>query len=152
MKIKRSKSLSPEPSSSKDIKRIKLEEIANLNGITSLNILEFSDDVLLNILKYLHPQDLMAISLWVVSLYCLYYISYNVFSIVIGFFESQMLSKICSISTRQNPVEKSRFSSKPYTSRWFGSVHEVFATSNNQSSNTWQSDLSWRFIPHKKIL
>lgn len=64
MKIKRSKSLSPEPSSSKDTKRIKLEEIANLNGITSsLNILEFSDDVLLNILKYLHPQDLMAISL-----------------------------------------------------------------------------------------
>ncbi|XP_011057486.1 PREDICTED: uncharacterized protein LOC105147868 isoform X2 [Acromyrmex echinatior] len=63
MKIKRSKSLSPEPSSSRDIKRIKLEEIANLNGSTSLHILEFSDDVLLNILKYLHPQDLMAISL-----------------------------------------------------------------------------------------
>lgn len=63
MKIKRSKSLSPEPSSSRDTKRIKLEEIANLNGSTSLNILEFSDDVLLNILKYLHPQDLMAISL-----------------------------------------------------------------------------------------
>ncbi|XP_071567499.1 uncharacterized protein [Temnothorax nylanderi] len=64
MKIKRSKSLSPEPSSSKDTKRIKLEEFANFNGRTSsLNILEFSDDVLLNILKYLHPQDLMAISL-----------------------------------------------------------------------------------------
>jgi len=63
MKIKRSKSLSPEPSSSRDIKRIKLEEIANLNRSTSLHILEFSDDVLLNILKYLHPQDLMAISL-----------------------------------------------------------------------------------------
>ncbi|KAL6254180.1 uncharacterized protein LOC105427683 [Pogonomyrmex barbatus] len=64
MKIKRSKSLSPEPSSSKDTKRIKLEENTNLNGIiSSLNILEFSDDVLLNILKYLHPQDLMAISL-----------------------------------------------------------------------------------------
>ncbi|XP_024880402.1 uncharacterized protein LOC112460116 [Temnothorax curvispinosus] len=64
MKIKRSKSLSPEPSSSKDTKRIKLEEFANFNGTTSsLNILEFSDDVLLNILKYLHPQDLMAISL-----------------------------------------------------------------------------------------
>lgn len=62
MKIKRSKSLSPEPSSSKDTKRIKLEEITNLNG-TSLNILEFSDDVLLNILKFLYPQDLMAISL-----------------------------------------------------------------------------------------
>ncbi|XP_070517004.1 uncharacterized protein [Cardiocondyla obscurior] len=63
MKIKRSKSLSPEPSSSKDTKRIKVEETVILNGITSLNILEFSDDVLLNILKYLHPQDLMAISL-----------------------------------------------------------------------------------------
>lgn len=63
MKIKRSKSLSPEPSGSKDTKRIKLEEITNLNGTSSLNILEFSDDVLLNILKYLYPQDLMAISL-----------------------------------------------------------------------------------------
>ncbi|KYM76914.1 F-box/LRR-repeat protein 12 [Atta colombica] len=63
MKIKRSKSLSPEPSSSRDIKRIKLEEIANLNRSTSLHILEFSDDVLLNILKYLYPQDLMTISL-----------------------------------------------------------------------------------------
>ncbi|XP_011879226.1 PREDICTED: uncharacterized protein LOC105568294 [Vollenhovia emeryi] len=64
MKIKRSKSLSPEPSSSKDTKRIKLESIANLNGRKpSRNILSFSDDVLLNILKYVHPQDLMAISL-----------------------------------------------------------------------------------------
>lgn len=63
MKIKRSKSLSPEPSSSKETKRIKLEEITNINKVTSLNILEFSDDVLLNILKYLCPRDLMAISL-----------------------------------------------------------------------------------------
>lgn len=64
MKIKRSKSLSPEPSSSRDTKRIKLEETTNLNRVTSsANILEFSDDVLLNILKYLYPQDLMAVSL-----------------------------------------------------------------------------------------
>jgi len=63
MKIKRSKSLSPEPSSSKDTKRIKFEETTNLDRVTSPNILEFSDDVLLNILKYLYPQDLMAVSL-----------------------------------------------------------------------------------------
>lgn len=63
MKIKRSKSLSPEPSSSKDTKRIKFEESPNLDSVTSPNILEFSDDVLLNILKYLYPQDLMAVSL-----------------------------------------------------------------------------------------
>jgi len=63
MKIKRSKSLSPEPSSSGDIKRIKLEEATHSNGVSSLNILEFSDDVLLHILEYLHPQDLMALSL-----------------------------------------------------------------------------------------
>lgn len=63
MKIKRSKSLSPEPSSSRDTKRVKLEETTNLNRTSSANILEFSDDVLLNILKYLYPQDLMAVSL-----------------------------------------------------------------------------------------
>ncbi|XP_011332854.2 uncharacterized protein LOC105276711 isoform X2 [Ooceraea biroi] len=64
MKIKRNKSLSPEPSSSRDIKRAKLEEVTYSNGvIVSPNILEFSDDVLLNILKYLYPQDLMAVSL-----------------------------------------------------------------------------------------
>ncbi|XP_012219174.1 uncharacterized protein [Linepithema humile] len=64
MKIKRSKSLSPEPSSSRETKRVKLEESADSNGVTSsINILSFSDDVLLNIVKYLHPQDLMAISL-----------------------------------------------------------------------------------------
>ncbi|KAH0949559.1 hypothetical protein HN011_001026 [Eciton burchellii] len=63
MKIKRSKSLSPEPSSSGNIKRVKLEEAIHSNGVSSLNILEFSDDVLLHILEYLHPQDLMALSL-----------------------------------------------------------------------------------------
>lgn len=64
MKIKRSKSLSPEPSSSRETKRVRLEESADSNGITSsINILSISDDVLLNILKYLHPQDLMAVSL-----------------------------------------------------------------------------------------
>lgn len=64
MKIKRSKSLSPEPSSSRETKRVRLEESADSNGVTSsINILSISDDVLLNILKYLHPQDLMAVSL-----------------------------------------------------------------------------------------
>jgi len=63
MKIKRSKSLSPEPSSSGDVKRVKLEEATHSNGILSRNILEFSDDVLLHILKYLDPQDLMTLSL-----------------------------------------------------------------------------------------
>lgn len=64
MKIKRSKSLSPEPSSSRETKRVKLEESTDSNGVTSsINILDFSDDVLLNIVKYLHPQDLMAVSL-----------------------------------------------------------------------------------------
>lgn len=59
--MKRSKSLSPEPSSS-EAKRVKLE-VTDLNGATSPNILEFSDDVLLYILKYLDPQDLMTLSL-----------------------------------------------------------------------------------------
>lgn len=62
--MKRSKSLSPEPSSSGDIKRVRLEETAEINDATSCpHILDFSDDVLLNILKYLHPQDLLAVSL-----------------------------------------------------------------------------------------
>ncbi|KAG7202364.1 hypothetical protein KM043_018690 [Ampulex compressa] len=64
MKMKRSRSLSPKPSSSDDKKHIKLEEDIKLNGITEgPHILEFSDDVLLNILKYLSPQDLMSLSL-----------------------------------------------------------------------------------------
>ncbi|XP_072751881.1 uncharacterized protein [Anoplolepis gracilipes] len=62
MKIKRSKSLSPEPSSSRDIKRLKFEETST-SRVISPHILEFSDDVLLNILGYLYPQDLMAVSL-----------------------------------------------------------------------------------------
>ncbi|XP_032685346.1 uncharacterized protein LOC116850786 isoform X2 [Odontomachus brunneus] len=64
LKMKRSKSLSPEPSSSADTKRVKLEEAAEINDVTSCpHILDFSDDVLLNILKYLPPQDLLAVSL-----------------------------------------------------------------------------------------
>ncbi|XP_053970319.1 uncharacterized protein LOC128894660 [Hylaeus anthracinus] len=65
MKMKRSRSLSPKPSSSEDdMKRIKLEEDREINDIiTHQHILDFSDDVLLNILKYLNPQDLMAVSL-----------------------------------------------------------------------------------------
>lgn len=64
LKMKRSKSLSPEPSSSGDTKRVRLQEIAEVNETISCpHILDFSDDVLLNILKYLHPQDLLAVSL-----------------------------------------------------------------------------------------
>ncbi|XP_011137236.1 uncharacterized protein LOC105181875 isoform X1 [Harpegnathos saltator] len=64
LKMKRSKSLSPEPSSSRDTKRVRLEETTEINDITSCpHILDFSDDVLLNILKYLNPQDLLAVSL-----------------------------------------------------------------------------------------
>lgn len=61
IKMKRSKSLSPEPSSS-EAKRVKLK-VTDVNDVTSPNILEFSDDVLLYILKYLDPQDLMTLSL-----------------------------------------------------------------------------------------
>ncbi|XP_076225038.1 uncharacterized protein LOC116424184 isoform X4 [Nomia melanderi] len=65
MKMKRSRSLSPKPSSSDDdMKRIRLEENAEIDeAILYPHILDFSDDVLLNIFQYLSPQDLMAISL-----------------------------------------------------------------------------------------
>ncbi|XP_033331860.2 uncharacterized protein LOC117223600 isoform X1 [Megalopta genalis] len=65
MKMKRSRSLSPKPSSSEDdMKRIRLEENAEADkAILYPHILDFSDDVLLNIFQYLNPQDLMAISL-----------------------------------------------------------------------------------------
>ncbi|CAK9797692.1 F-box/LRR-repeat protein 12 [Anthophora quadrimaculata] len=65
MKMKRSKSLSPKASNSEeDMKRTRLEETEVANDIiTHPHILDFSDDVLLNIFKYLNPKDLMAISL-----------------------------------------------------------------------------------------
>ncbi|XP_014482502.1 PREDICTED: uncharacterized protein LOC106748476 isoform X2 [Dinoponera quadriceps] len=63
LKMKRSKSLSPEPSSSRDTKRVRLEETAELNDASCPHILDFSDDVLLNILKYVDPQDLLAVTL-----------------------------------------------------------------------------------------
>lgn len=65
MKMKRSRSLSPKASSSEeDMKRIKFEENEKANDIIiHPHILDFSDDVLLNIFKYLNPKDLMAISL-----------------------------------------------------------------------------------------
>ncbi|KAK2586450.1 hypothetical protein KPH14_010725 [Odynerus spinipes] len=63
MKMKRSKSLSPEPSSSGESKRIKYEEKRQTNGISHPHLLDFCDDILLNILKYLSPQELMALSL-----------------------------------------------------------------------------------------
>ncbi|XP_068967493.1 F-box/LRR-repeat protein fbxl-1 isoform X1 [Bombus flavifrons] len=65
MKMKRSRSLSPKASSSEeDMKRIKFEENEKANDIIiHPHILDFSDDVLLNIFKYLNPKNLMAISL-----------------------------------------------------------------------------------------
>ncbi|XP_015125808.1 uncharacterized protein LOC107047545 isoform X1 [Diachasma alloeum] len=66
MKVKRSKSLSPEPSSSRDAKIPKLSDPSEANGepeVEPISIMEFSDDVLLNIMKYLTPQDLMSLSL-----------------------------------------------------------------------------------------
>ncbi|XP_076758946.1 uncharacterized protein LOC143428120 isoform X4 [Xylocopa sonorina] len=64
MKMKRSRSLSPKASSSEeDMKRIKFEEDKRENDIIYPHILDFSDDVLLNIFKFLNPKDLMAISL-----------------------------------------------------------------------------------------
>ncbi|XP_011315160.1 uncharacterized protein [Fopius arisanus] len=66
MKVKRSKSLSPEPSSSRDAKIPKLSDSSEANGepeVELISIMEFSDDVLLNIMKYLSPQDLMSFSL-----------------------------------------------------------------------------------------
>ncbi|XP_076674761.1 uncharacterized protein LOC143372460 isoform X2 [Andrena cerasifolii] len=65
MKMKRSRSMSPKPSSSEeDMKHIKLGDNAKINDTVSHpHILDFSDDVLLNIFKYLNPQDLIAVSL-----------------------------------------------------------------------------------------
>lgn len=66
MKGKRSKSLSPEPSSSRDAKVPKLSYNSQINddiGNTKTHILDFSDDILLNIMRFLTPQDLLALSL-----------------------------------------------------------------------------------------
>ena len=64
MKMKRSRSLSPKASSSEeDTKRVKFENEKTNDIITHPHVLDFSDDVLLNILKYLNPKDLMTISL-----------------------------------------------------------------------------------------
>ena len=63
--MKRSRSSSPKPSSSEeDTKHIKLGDNAKTNdAVPRPHILAFSDDVLLNIFKYLNPQDLIAVSL-----------------------------------------------------------------------------------------
>ncbi|KAK0180625.1 hypothetical protein PV327_002988 [Microctonus hyperodae] len=66
MKGKRSKSLSPEPSSSRDAKFPKLSCNSQINddiGNIKAHILDFSDDILLNIMRFLTPQDLLALSL-----------------------------------------------------------------------------------------
>lgn len=56
--MKRSKSQSPEPSSSIVVKRSKLDTETSEKF---RNLLNFSDDVLLNICKYLSPFDLLAL-------------------------------------------------------------------------------------------
>ncbi|XP_048506110.1 uncharacterized protein LOC105688414 isoform X2 [Athalia rosae] len=64
MKVKRSKSRSPEPSSSNEYKRPRIIDSDQKNDDQlESNLLNLSDDVLLNIMKYLNPQDLMALSL-----------------------------------------------------------------------------------------
>lgn len=67
MKPKRSRSLSPEASSSRDIKIQKLSddktEPLDDQPVQRVQLLDFSDDVILNIMKYLNPQDLMSLSL-----------------------------------------------------------------------------------------
>lgn len=62
--MKRSRSSSPKPSSSEeDTKHIKLGDNAKINdALAHPHILDFSDDVLLNIFKYLNPQDLISVS------------------------------------------------------------------------------------------
>lgn len=65
MKMKRSKSLSPEPSSSRDAKIPRLSNESafdEFQGDYKTKLLDFSDDVLLNIFKYVSPQDLFALS------------------------------------------------------------------------------------------
>ncbi|XP_046590851.1 cytochrome b-c1 complex subunit 1, mitochondrial isoform X2 [Neodiprion lecontei] len=64
MKVKRSKSLSPEPSSSNEYKRPRIANSGDSdNDYLECRLLNLSDDVLLHIMKFLHPQDLMALSL-----------------------------------------------------------------------------------------
>ncbi|XP_015183494.1 PREDICTED: uncharacterized protein LOC107070111 [Polistes dominula] len=58
MKIKRNKSLTPEPSSSSNGPKKSKFEIES-----HINLQDFCDDILLNILKYLTPSDLLSISL-----------------------------------------------------------------------------------------
>ncbi|XP_066582673.1 uncharacterized protein [Prorops nasuta] len=66
--MKRNKSLSPVPSSSDCLKKSKLENIKD-NELSAIHILDFSDDLLLYILKYLTPQDLRSLSLCCQRLY-----------------------------------------------------------------------------------
>lgn len=68
MKAKRSRSLSPEPSSSREAKIAKIvdqSDSAEENQITQIELLHFSDDVLLNIIRFLSSKDLMSLSLLV---------------------------------------------------------------------------------------
>ena len=63
MKVKRSKSLSPVPSSSENSKRAKIEDDSKSGAAGQLNLLNFSDDVLLIIIKYLDSFDMMNLSM-----------------------------------------------------------------------------------------
>lgn len=63
MKVKRCKSLSPEPSSSTNTKRAKRDEDDEENGRSiKPSLLHLSDDVLLMIIKFLDPFDILNLS------------------------------------------------------------------------------------------
>ncbi|XP_033210297.1 uncharacterized protein LOC117168706 isoform X2 [Belonocnema kinseyi] len=63
MKVKRSKSLSPDPSSSGNSKRAKIKDDSKDGTAVQPNLLNFSDDVLLMIIKYLDSFDTMNLSM-----------------------------------------------------------------------------------------
>ncbi|XP_044014394.1 uncharacterized protein LOC122856690 isoform X2 [Aphidius gifuensis] len=67
MKPKRSRSMSPEASSSRGTKIQKISDYKTKpiddQPVQRVQLLDFSDDVILNIMKYLNPQDLMSLSL-----------------------------------------------------------------------------------------
>lgn len=62
MKVKRCKSLSPEPSSSTNIKRAKRDDNSEDGHSMKPTLLDLSDDVLLMIIKSLDPFDVMSLS------------------------------------------------------------------------------------------
>lgn len=69
MKVKRCKSLSPEPSSSTNIKRAKRDDNSEDGHSMKPTLLDLSDDVLLMIIKSLDPFDVMSLSKWVKNVF-----------------------------------------------------------------------------------